>query len=195
MKLFLRPLLLVLAFACGGAWAGPAYRVVVDTGAAAGQWGWLDFLILGQAAASPVHATLGGFAGIDGDGTAPILAGDAATTAGGAVLGNGAGWNEFALWTRFGGRIGFDVLFDVDPRAGAGSTLEVALLDAAGNYAVAPGDVLAFALMPGTDPVVTATDAVTLPEAPAPALVGAGLALLALARRRTAARGGLAGSA
>lgn len=195
MTRFLRTLLVALAFTCGSAWAGPTYRVVIDTGDAAGQWGWLDFLIIGQAAASPVHATLDGFAGIDGDGTAPLLAGDVAATATGAVLGNGAGWNEYALWTRFGGRIGFDVLLDIDPRAGAGSTLEVALLDAAGNYAGAAGDVLAFALLPDADPVVTRTDAVTLPEAPAPALVGTGLALLGLARRRTAARRRLAGTA
>jgi len=193
MRTFL--IALALACACGGASASPSYRVVVDTGAAAGQWGWLDFLILGQAAASPVHATLGGFAGIDGDGTTPLLAGDVDATAAGAILGNGAGWNEYALWTRFGGRIGFDVLLDIDPRAGAGSTLEVALLDAAGNYTGAAGDVLAFALLPGEDPVLTQTDAVTLPEAPAPALVSLGLALLRLARRRRAPRRTLAGAA
>ena len=199
MTTLFRTLLLALAFACGSAWATPTYRVVVDTGAAAGQWGWLDFLILGQAGASPVRATLGGFAGIDGDGTAPLLAGDAASTgtgaATGAVLGNGTGWNEFAVWTRFGGRIGFTVLLDIDPAAGPGSTLEVALLDAHGQYAGGAGDVLAFALLPDAAPVVAHTDAVTLPEAPAPVLVGTGLALLGLARRRAAARRALAEAA
>ncbi len=63
--------LLALLFACATATAGPSYHVVVDTQAYAGQSGYLDFLILGQAAASPVHATLTGFSGIADDGGGP----------------------------------------------------------------------------------------------------------------------------
>jgi hypothetical protein len=181
-------LTLSLLFACATAAAGPAYHVVIDTHGYAGQSGYLDFLILGQAAASPVHAALTGFSGIDDDGGAPpIVLGDVSgSTAAGIDLGNGTGWNEFGQWTRLGGRLVFDVAFDIDPAPGAGSTLEVALLDAGQNYLGAGGDVLTFATLPGTDPVVTTAADVRLPEAPAPALCLTGLALLGLSRRRRA---------
>ncbi|SDF51521.1 hypothetical protein SAMN05428966_116108 [Massilia sp. PDC64] len=180
--------LLALLFACATANAGPGYHVVVDTRDYAGQSGYLDFLILGQAAASPLHATLTGFAGIDDDGGgAPIFVGDVGgSLATGVVMGNGAGWNEFGQWTRFGGHLVFDVSFDVDPRPGAGSTLEVALLDRDLNYLQAAGDAISFAILPGQEIVVTRTDGVHLPEAPAPVLCVTGLALLGLARRRRA---------
>jgi hypothetical protein len=181
-------LALSLLCACAAAAAGPVYHVAIDTQDYAGQSGYLDFLILGQGAASPMHATLSGFAGIDPDGGAADIAigdvnGTPATT---LVLGNGTGWNEFGQWTRFAGQLAFDVAFDIDPLPGAGSTLEVALLDAGQNYLGAGGDVVTFATLPGASPVVTATSAVRLPEAPAPALCLTGLALLGLARRRRA---------
>jgi hypothetical protein len=180
--------LLALLFACATASAGPSYHVVVDTQAYAGQSGYLDFLILGQAAASPMHATLTGFSGIVDDGVgAPIFLGDVGgTPATGVVLGNAQGWNEFGQWTRFGGHLVFDVSFDIDTQPGAGTTLEVALLDRDLNYLQAAGDAIAFATLPGQEPVVTATADVRLPEAPAPALCLTGLALLGLARRRRA---------
>jgi hypothetical protein len=178
--------MLSLLCACAAASAGPTYHVVVDTRDHAGQSGYLDFLILGQAAASPMRATLTGFAGIyDDGGGAPIAAGDVSgSLAAGVVLGNGAGWNEFGQWTRLGGHLVFDVTFAIDPLPGAGSTLEVALLDANLNYLDAAGDAIAFATLPGLDPVVTQADTVRLPEAPAPVLAATGLALLGLARRR-----------
>ncbi|MCS0630154.1 NF038129 family PEP-CTERM protein [Telluria mixta] len=180
--------ILALLFACATASAGPGYHVVVDTQAYAGQSGYLDFLILGQAAASPLHATLSGFSGIvdDGGGAAIFLGDVGGSIATGVVLGNAEGWNEFGQWTRFGGHLVFDVSFDIDPQPGAGSTLELALLDRDLNYLQAAGDAIAFATLPGQDPVVTHTDAVRLPEAPAPALCLTGLALLGLARRRRA---------
>jgi hypothetical protein len=180
--------MLFLSFACATASAVPSYHVVVDTRAYAGQSGYLDFLILGQAAASPMHATLTGFSGIadDGGGAAIVLGDVGGSPASGVVLGNAAGWNEFGQWTRFGGRLAFDVSIDIDPRPGAGSTLEVALLDGDLNYLQAAGDAIAFATLPGQAPVVTATADVRLPEAPAPALCLTGLALLGLARRRRA---------
>jgi hypothetical protein len=179
-------LALSLLVACATAAAGPTYHVAIDTHDYAGQSGYLDFLILGQAAASPVHATLTRFSGIDDDGGAPRIAlGDVSgSTATGVDLGNGTGWNEFGQWTRLGGHLVFDLAFDIDPLPGAGSTLEVALLDAAQNYLGPGGDVLTFATLPGREPVVTAADDVRLPEPPAPALCLSGLALLGLARRR-----------
>ena len=180
--------ILALLFACATASAGPSYHVVLDTQAYAGQSGYLDFLILGQVAASPMHATLSGFSGIaDDGGGATIVLGDAGgSSATGIVLGNAGGWNEFGQWTRFGGHLVFDGSFDIDPQPGAGSTLEVALLDRDLNYLNAAGDAIAFATLPGQDPVVTRTDDVRLPEAPAPVLCVTGLALLGLARRRRA---------
>jgi len=181
-------LALSLLFACATAAAGPTYHVAIDTHDYAGQSGYLDFLMLGQAAASPVHATLTGFSGIDDDGGAPRIAvGDVSgSTAAGVDLGNGTGWNEFGQWTRLGGHLVFDIAFDIDPTPGAGSTVEVALLDAGQNYLGSGGDVMTFATMPGVEPVVTATDAVRLPEAPGAALCLTGLALLGLSRRRRA---------
>jgi hypothetical protein len=181
-------LALSLLFACATAAAGPTYHVAIDTHDYAGQWGYLDFLMLGQAAASPVHATLTSFSGIDDNGGAPQIAvGDVSgSTAAGIILGNGTGWNEFGQWTRLGGHLVFDVALDIDPLAGAGSTLEVALLDAGQNYLGSGGDVMTFATLPGMEPVVTATDAVRLPEAPTLALCLTGLALLGLSRRRRA---------
>lgn len=111
------------------------------------------------------------------------MAGSPAT---GIVPGNGAGWNEFGQWTRFGGHLVFDVTPDLGPLPGAGSTLEVALLDGDLNDLQPPGDAIAFAAMPGRAPVVTATDAARLPEAPAPVPCLTGLALLGPARRRRA---------
>lgn len=181
-------LALSLLFACATAAAGPTYHVVIDTHDYAGQSGYLDFLILGQAAASPVRAALTGFSGIDdGGGAPPIALGDVSgSAAAGVDLGNGTGWNEFGQWTRLGGHLVFDVRFDIDPAPGAGSTLEVALLDASLNYLGTGGDVLTFAALPGAEPVVTAADTVRLPEAPTPALCLTGLALLGLSRRRRA---------
>ncbi|WP_075791676.1 hypothetical protein [Massilia putida] len=110
------------------------------------------------------------------------------STASGIDLGNGTGWNESGQWTRLGGHLAFlvtlDVAFDIGQTPGAGSTLEVALLDAGQNHPGAGGDVPTFAALPGMEPVVTATDAVRLPEGPAPAPCLTGLALLGLSRRR-----------
>ena len=176
---------LAVLLACATAAASPTYHVAIDTKAYAGQSGYLDFLVLGQAAASAMHATLTGFSGIEPDGGgAPVFSGDVSgSPSAGVVVGNGTGWNEFAQWTRLGGHLAFDVAFDIDPAPGAGSTLEVALLDAGLNY-LGAGDVLAFAMLPGREPVVTMTDDVRLPEAPAPVLCATGLALLGLVRRR-----------
>ena len=180
--------ILILLCACATASAGPSYHVVVDTQAYAGRSGYLDFLILGQAAASPMRATVTGLSGIaDDGGGAPIVLGDVSgSIATGIMLGNADGWNEFGQWTRFGGHLVFDVSFDIDPQPGAGSTLEVALLDRDLNYLQAAGDAIAFATLAGQDPVVTTTADVRLPEAPAPVLCVTGLLLLGLARRRRA---------
>ena len=182
---------MALALACGAgqAAAGPVYHVSVDTTSLAGRSGWFDFLLLGLDNAAPASATLSHFSGQFEP--ASLSYGDAAgSLATGVVIGNGAGWNEFAQWARFGGRFGFDVEFALDQAVGAGTTLSVALLDAGFQYLGPAGDVATFALQPGVPdaPYAAAGYAsigpASVPEAPTPWLAAAGILALATARRR-----------
>lgn len=170
--------------------AAATYRVSIDTGALAGQSGYLDFLLMSLGGAEPVHATIGNFTGAYG--TASILAGDAAGgIATGVTLGNGAGWNEFGQWADFGGVFSFNVGFSGLPGAGDGVNLGIALLDQDFNYLGSAADVVTFALLPGeavqfiAQPgMATVAGAVDLPEPATLLQVCAGLASLAALRRR-----------
>lgn len=157
IKTFLRRALLAVTLIALGsqALAGATYRVQIDTSALAGQSGWLDFLFLGLADASPAAVTLTDFSG-SFDVATQLLAGDATgSLAIGVVLGNAAPWNEFAQWTNFGGLLGVTISLDQPLTAGAGSTLSIALLDQQFGYLGAVGDLLTVELLPGAEPVVT----------------------------------------
>ncbi len=182
---------LFLLFGAGRAPATPiesSYRVTIDTAALAGQSGYLDFLLLSLDGAAPVRAALSGFTGDYAAGT--FATGDAAgSVADGVSIGNGAAWNEFAQWARFGGVFTFDLRFAIDGAAGAGANLGVALLDAGFNYLGTAADVVTFALQPGSPDLVSAeagvaaVQALPEPSAAVQALTGM-LAMAAVLRRK-----------
>jgi hypothetical protein len=194
MKLF-KSLILqtALVLAAAGApllaWAGPQYHVAIDTAGLAGQSGYLDFLFLGLDTAAPATASLSNFSGD----FAPerIVFGDVGGDIGATVtIGNFDAYNEFAQWAHFGGVFGFDIAFDVAPGPGPGTTLSVALLDAAFDYLGSAGDIVTFSLQPGQDAGVSADGTLaTVSEVPEPSsawLGAAGLLLLGAMKRRPA---------
>ena len=193
-------LALTLGCAGGQALAAPLYHVDIDTTTLSGQAGYLDFLYLALADATPAHATLTHFAG-DFD-AASFTFGDAAGTVGSAVtLGSGNGGSEFAQWARLGGHFSFDLAFDAQSDAGAGAgagvfagtTFSVALLDDAFHYLGNTGDLVTISLQPG-QPDAIGADAgfaavsAAVPEPSTAWLGAAGLLLLAGARRRSPGR-------
>lgn len=189
LKSYMLRAMLALAMVCGAgpALAGPLYQVSIDTSALAGQSGYLDFLFLGLGGAAPATAQLSNFSGDFG--AASFSIGEAGGSAGAGVsIGNGTGWNEFGLWANFGGRFGFDVEFDASPALGAGSTLAVALLDDQFNYLGSAGDIVTFALQPGSPDALTADGGLAavsaVPEPSSMLLVAIGALVLGGARRR-----------
>lgn len=150
-------LLLVLSMLCGAgqAMGGPVYQVTLDTGALAGQGGYIDFLMLALADATPVEASIRNFSGDFG--AASYRSGDVAgTLGGGVVIGNANGFGNFGQWASFGGIFKFDLSFRAGTEAGPGSNLGIALLDADWNYLGTMGDVVTFMLQPGGEDAVHA---------------------------------------
>jgi hypothetical protein len=146
----MRRAVLALAMLCGSGQllASPVYHVSVDTSTLSGQSGYLDFLFTGLANASPAHATLSNFSGDFG--VSSFVFGEVNGSVGSSVvIGNGSGWNELGQWANFGGRLRFDVEFDVGPGAGAGTDLGIALLDDQFQYLGVMGNIATFALQPG----------------------------------------------
>jgi len=177
---------MALSIACSAQAAPQTYHVDIDTTTLAGQDGYLDFLFLGLANAAPVQAQLSKFTG---DFTAQSFAQGEVSGSIGSLLtiGNGAAWNEFGQWTHLGGKLSFNLSFDlagidVGGGAGAGATLSIALLDADLNYLGASGDVASFSLLPDSAPVINTDGAfATVSAVPEPAaylMLAAGMALL-----------------
>ncbi|WP_395403613.1 NF038129 family PEP-CTERM protein [Pseudoduganella sp. UC29_106] len=110
MKRFILRLMLLLAFV-GNAGAAPIYQVSVNTAALSGFSGYLDFLFLGLATATPAQATVSNLAG-DFTGADQVFGDVSGTAATGFVIGNSTGWNELALGANFGGLFTFDVEFE-----------------------------------------------------------------------------------
>jgi hypothetical protein len=177
--------LLSLLSGAGQALGAPGYHVTVDTRPLAGQAGYIDFLMLSLANATPVEAAISHFRGDFGD--ASYLSGDAAgTLADGIAIGNGNGFGNFGQWASFGGIFEFDVSFTTGSGEGPGTNLGIALLDADWNYLGAPGDIVTFMLQPGTVDTVQADPsmaAVSVPEPSTLALLMPCLMLVWLSRR------------
>jgi hypothetical protein len=186
MKRFILRLMVLLAFV-SNAGAAPLYQVSVNTAALSGFSGYLDFLFLGLATATPAQAKIsslaGNFNGADqafGD-----VSGDAAS---GVAIGNGTGWNELALGANFGGLFTFDVEFSTAMPSGDGTILSIALLDNAFNYLGTAADIVTFALQPGSPTTVGVDNGLAqvaaIPEPSVLLLVALGLAMLGLLRLR-----------
>jgi hypothetical protein len=186
MKRFLLRLILLLAIASNAA-AAPIYQVSINTAALSGFSGYLDFLFLGLATATPAQATVSNLAG-DFTGAGQVFGDVAGTAATGVVIGNSTGWNELAVGANFGGLFTFDVEFSVATPVGDGTTLSIALLDNAFSYLGTAADIVTFALQPGAATELTIDGAFAqvsaVPEPSALLMVALGLVLLGLLRLR-----------
>jgi hypothetical protein len=154
---FMRHAILALAMLCGSGhlFASPVYHVAIDTSTLAGQSGYLDFLFLGLANATPAHANVSNFSGnFD-----PLVTFTYGAPSGSVSTGVSVGiGDEFAQWAHFGQQLKFDVQFDLAPGAGAGSDLSIALLDNQFGYLGVMGNVMTFALQPGQPDQVTGSE-------------------------------------
>ncbi|MGG7603050.1 NF038129 family PEP-CTERM protein [Massilia sp. BKSP1R2A-1] len=177
--------LLALTFALGAmpAFAGPLYKVAIDTSAPSFSTArFLDLQFLGLGSAGPATAYVNGLSGdfagftLDGEATGDLP--------GGFTIGNGGGFNAVLLDLQPGGLFQFEVSFD---RAdlGDGTTFSIGLLDE--TYENLLGALVRIELMPGLDDVVDvpsgAVDVTAVPEPSDWALLATGLLLLGLTRR------------
>lgn len=186
---FARALLaLLLVTGSGAAFAGPVYRVSVDTSSFTGR-GYLNLTLTGLSNAVPVTANVWNFEGSFG----------AATFSQGQVSGNvgsmvslvqGPSFNELLQEIDFGGLFSFDVSFDMPQDVLNGSNFGVALVNES-LTAYAPGtggDIAVIALTPGTAAATWADlSFVTIAEVPEPgsaAIVMLGLMLVGGSRLR-----------
>lgn len=196
-KSYILRALLALAIACGAgpALAGTSYHVSIDTSTLSGQSGYLDFLFLGLADATPAAVQLSNFSG--NVASSSFTLGEASgSAAAGVSIANGSAWNEFGQWASFGGLFEFDVSFTVGAELAAGTTLSLALLDDQFNYLGTAGDILTFALQPGLPDALTVNSqfatvsASPVPEPSSLMLMAAGTLLLTgVARRRARTTG------
>ncbi|MES2116860.1 MAG: NF038129 family PEP-CTERM protein [Pseudomonadota bacterium] len=188
--------------AAAGLASAQSMHVVLDT-SSFGSNGWLD-LQFNPASVPAVSASalVDHLAGFDGA-VAPQLTGDVQAQAGGAFLfGNSTDWNDLFHAVHFGGQVSFDVSFSglADPSPAAiPSLFSVSLYGADGvtqlGHPDANGSLLSLSWNPvasGAGQVgVTVTDAGVagvspVPEPSAWLMLGAGLALLGMAKRRRA---------
>ncbi|MBA5637152.1 NF038129 family PEP-CTERM protein [Duganella sp. LX20W] len=176
-------------------------HVVLDTtGLSANSSGWLDVQFnpasVPAVAASALVDHLGGFDA----GSTPQLNGDVQAQAGGAFLfGNGTDWNDLFHAVHLGGKVSFDVSFSglPDPSLAAiPSLFSVSLYGADGVTQLGHPDINGSLLSLSWNPAASGAGQVgvavvdagvasvsAVPEPSAWLMLGAGLALLGLARR------------
>ena len=181
--LFARALLaLSLALGAMPAFAGPLYKVAIDTASfTTARYLDLQFLGLGSAGQATAYVN-----GLGGDITGFTLEGEAAgDLPGGFTIGNGGGFNAVLLDLQPGGLFQFEVSFD-RAELGDGTTFSIGLLDE--TYENLLGALVRIELMPGMADVVDVPDsAVMVTAVPEPsdwALLATGLLLLGLTRRK-----------
>jgi len=180
--LFSRALLaLTLMLGAIPAFAGPLYKVAIDTSSFSTAR-YLDLQFLGLGSAGPATAHVRGLAS---DFTGFGLEGEASgDLAGGFTIGNGGGFNAVLLDLQPGGLFQFEVSFD-RAELGDGTTFSVGLLDE--TFENLLGALVRIELMPGMGDVVdapsAAVDVAAVPEPSDWALLAAGLLLLGLTRR------------
>jgi len=179
--LFTRALLaLTLLLGALPAFAGPTYKVAIDT-ASFSTARYLDLQFIGLGNAGPATAYVsnlnGAFTGFTPDGN---VSGDLSS---GFTLGNAGGFNAVTLDIAPGGLFQFDVRFDGSD-VGDGTTFSIGLLDAAWEDLL--GALVRIELMPGTPDVVDAPAGVDVAAVPEPSdwmLLATGLFLLGVTRR------------
>jgi hypothetical protein len=187
--LFARALVAVLLLAgAGAAFAGPIYRVSVDTSSWSGS-GYLDLTLSGLGNTIPVTATVSNFEGSFG--SAVFTQGQVSGDAGSVVrLVQGPSFNELLQAIDFGGLFRFDVSFDIPQGGLDGSNFGVALVNGSlTDYASGTaGDIASIALMPGAAAALSADQRfVSIAEVPEPgstAIVTLGLLLVGWSRAR-----------
>ena len=179
--LFTRALLaLTLLLGALPAFAGPTYKVAVDT-ASFSTARYLDLQFIGLGSAGPATAYVsnlsGAFTGFTPEGN---VDGDLSS---GFIFDNGGGFNAVLFDLTPGGLFQFDVRFDGSD-FGDGTTFSVGLLDEALENLL--GAFVRIELMPGAPDVVDAPAGVDVAAVPEPSdwmLLATGLFLLGVTRR------------
>ncbi|HJU99837.1 MAG TPA: NF038129 family PEP-CTERM protein [Burkholderiaceae bacterium] len=195
-------LALALAAAAGLA-SAQTMHVVLDTSGLANSGGWLDLQFNpASVPAVPASALVEHLGGFDAS-SAPQLNGDVQAQAGGAfVFGNSTDWNDLFHAVHFGGQVSFDVTFSGLPDAAPAaipSLFSVSLYGADGvtqlGHPDANGSLLSLSWNPAASGAgqvgVAVADAglasvSAVPEPSSWLMLGAGLALLGMAKRRRA---------
>lgn len=181
-------LALVLAAGANAAFAGPLYRITVDTTSLTGT-GYLDLTFAALADAAPATATLSRFDGAFDGGALMTGAVDGNVSAA-VVFRNDRTFNELLQAVTFGGLLSFDADFAIGPGGSVGTGFGIALVTA-GLDAYVPGtagNVASIDLMPGGPATVWADAAfATVTPVPEPGslpVFASGCVLAALALRR-----------
>jgi len=192
---FIQTAIFACAMALGAtpAFAGPVYRVTIDTSSLAEASGLLDFALTSNDASPDLTSvTLTNFSGDFGAGV--TRGGDVSDIAGGYAIGSGAGLSWLSRFVNLGGSFGFNVGF-ADSFGGVdGVGLEVSLFDVdMTRYLGMDGPLVSFVLVPamGAEPSfvsVSADNALAsvsaIPEPSELLLMLTGLAMLGFVTRR-----------
>lgn len=205
----LRRTLLALVLGASAALASAAtLHVEVDT-RSFGSKGWIDLLFVSNnnSHAAPATATLSDFVGFDAVTGAQPVGGVSGSLAGGYTLSNLNGGADLFHAVNFGGKVSFNIDFTGAADTSVNhtlSTLSLAMYGADQSTLLGHGDGATGSLLqlywlpstnaatPGTvssqvfDNVASVAPLAAVPEPSSWAMLGAGLGLLGLARRRQA---------